>query len=1467
MRFFIFSHLVLAMAVLNWPVLAQSSEKVIKVGVYDNAPLIYFSDNNKAEGLFVDLLQEISTKQGWDIRFISGNFNELLNKLESKQIDILPVVAYSTARAKIYDFNQQNVLTNWAQIYKLKGTDITSLPDLSTKKVAVLKKDIHYGVYKNLMHQFGLVSDVVEVDSYEQVLQQVSNGSVDAGITNRFFGNQYAQLYQVEKSGIVFNPIKIHFAFTKSENNEILQQIDQQLILLKQDPSSTYYKTIDKWLGENVSVQSDLSRVLVIFLLLSVVLFLVYLLFKLAPVRRAMGLTAHINDRVIANVLLLSLSIALASWAVLTAMDYLWFNPAAYDLTRFVLPLEDQNRLFYRVILVAAILSGGFIVSRLLLRLIGEQNLLHQSETRYKNLFETSDVPIWDEDLSEVYGLLDRLRIEGVTDLLRYLQKNPEFMVGLAGKVKVNHVNAASLRLFNAAEEVEFLHQIDKSFGAGTMEVFIDTLSAYWQGKPFFRAEANFLTLDGKEINTIISYRIPATAEESKHVAVTIVDITDRKQAENDLKISESRFRELFESTDAISVQGYDANRKVIYWNPASESLYGYSSDEAMGQLLEDLIIPPEMRNFVKTSVSEWVNGGVPVPSSELILRKADGSPVSVFSNHVLLKNHLNEAEMFCVDIDLTEIKQIEKALLDNQQLLKEAQSMAHVGNWELDIKTMKATWSDEVFAIFDMEIIDDVGPACLEKMLHPDDREAVLASLQEAMNDGSHHHMEYRIIRPDGTIRWIECQAVQKYNDQGEIIKLRGVIQDITDRKQDEQRLISLKEASERSESKFKAITDQAIEGITVADLDGHYTFVNKAFCDMLGYSESELLQMTVFDVKASKQDTRAFERVKGGDESLTVQLNLQKKDGTVFISEVIGKKIEFAGDTQVLGTIRDITQEVQAQEQILTLSQAVEQSPVSVVITDSQANIEYVNKAFEKITGYKSREVIGLNPRILKSDQTPASLYKDLWQAISQGKPWKGELQNCKKNGELFWEYAHFAPVVDEYGTTRHYLAVKEDITLRKQQEDHILHQAHYDTLTNLPNRFLSLDRLSQLIEEAKRDEKQIAVLFLDMDDFKKVNDTLGHETGDKLLIEAAERLKSAIRTGDTVGRFGGDEFIVLLGGLADTADAQPVADNLLNRFRDSFCIDSRELMITLSIGIAVYPGDGHTTSQLLRNADSAMYHSKQLGRNTYSYFTDEMNRNAAHRLALEEQMHGALGRGEFSVVYQPKIEVASGKIMGAEALLRWTNPALGNISPNEFIPVAEQTGLIVNIGQFVLTEALTKAASWQKDFDSDFNIAVNLSPRQFRDPNLVDFIEQSLRQSGVSSQTLELEITEGVLMSGHGHIDSALAALNNLGVSFAMDDFGTGYSSLSYLRRYPFDVLKIDQSFIRDITEDSADRELISAAIAMAHGLNLKVVAEGVEIEQQLKYLKQLGCDYAQGYLFSKPVSAQDMADKLE
>lgn len=534
-----------------------------------------------------------------------------------------------------------------------------------------------------------------------------------------------------------------------------------------------------------------------------------------------------------------------------------------------------------------------------------------------------------------------------------------------------------------------------------------------------------------------------------------------------------------------------------------------------------------------------------------------------------------------------------------------------------------------------------------------------------------------------------------------------------------------------------------------------------------------------------------------------------------------------------------------------------------ISVQGYDERRRVVYWNVGSEIIYGYTREEALGQK---LEDLIIPGHMRDGL---IASHKAWiedgmeipASELVLRHKQGRDVSVFSSHVMFCGENGEFEMY-CIDVDLSAVKQAEELIHRQAYFDDLTSLPNRFLSLDRLSQIIGELKRTHQKAAVLFLDTDDFKKVNDSLGHEVGDKLLIEVAGRLKASVRGADTVGRLGGDEFIVIMRLERDSSDAVRAAEELLERFREPFVVNGIDLRLTLSIGIAVYPENGPQLSELLRNADAAMYQAKAAGRNTYSFFTRKMNDIVVRRLEIESRLSGALERDEFEVYFQPKVDVKSGSVIGAEALIRWHNPELGNVPPDDFIPIAENNGLIVPIGDYVLKQALMFLRRWRAVDGKDYSVAVNISPRQFRDKRFAALLEQSLAEENISPSCLEIEVTEGVLMLDKNYISVALNELYNLGVSLSMDDFGTGYSSLSYLRQYTFDFLKIDRSFVNGIASDKADADLVKATIAMAHSLGLEVVAEGVETREQLSILEGLGCDIAQGYLFSKPVPAGEL-----
>ena len=637
----------------------------------------------------------------------------------------------------------------------------------------------------------------------------------------------------------------------------------------------------------------------------------------------------------------------------------------------------------------------------------------------------------------------------------------------------------------------------------------------------------------------------------------------------------------------------------------------------------------------------------------------------------------------------------------------------------------------------------------------------------------------------------------------------------------------------------------------------------MNAKEADIVGKNDYDLVPQHIANQRR-KQDLEAI----AANHPIILEDNLTYlSDGHEETLEIINTAIHDDNNKLigVLGIARNITERKQTEKELRTLSHAIEQNPVAILITTPRGKVIHANRAFERITGYSVNDVLGRTPLFLKSDSSNKSLKKKMWSTILAGNVWEGNLHYSKKDGSGFWAHIHITPVIDTEKQVSHYLIMGEDITTEKEQEEKILYQAHYDNLTTLPNRFLAQDRLSQSIKEAQRKGTKTAILFLDLDDFKKINDSLGHDIGDKLLRRAAERLTQTVRNEDTVARLGGDEFIIILGDISNSDDIKPIAINLLDQFRKPFHIDGRELVLTTSIGIVIFPDDGDTPDILLRNADIAMYKSKQEGRNTYSFFSDSMNQGISRRLEVEEQLRDALGKSEFTVFYQPLFDIQTKKIIGTEALLRWNNDTLGTITPDEFIPIAEQTGLIHDIGEYVLHEVVSKVMRWRKTYTDNFKVAINVSPRQFRDDSFTRLISSVIQDGTLNPAALELEITEGVLLSGHINIDKKLKSLHDMGVGIAMDDFGTGYSSLSYLRSYPFSVLKIDRSFIADITDDRADFELVNAIISMAHGLGLKVVAEGVETAEQMDLLTSLDCDFVQGYLLGRP-SSPDVIENI-
>jgi len=578
-----------------------------------------------------------------------------------------------------------------------------------------------------------------------------------------------------------------------------------------------------------------------------------------------------------------------------------------------------------------------------------------------------------------------------------------------------------------------------------------------------------------------------------------------------------------------------------------------------------------------------------------------------------------------------------------------------------------------------------------------------------------------------------------------------------------------------------------------------------------------------------------------------------------------IVSLCISFSRRTRLYHTENWARQLAEAEMQKLSL--VVEQNPTAVAILDTQGVIEYVNPKFCIASGYTSGELLGRHFQDLLHDSVGREVPHDILNAAQNGAPWQGELIYRRKDGGQFHVAATINPITGSGGQTTQLVALLEDVSDLVAYKERLFQQANFDKLTGLPNRALALDRLAQAINSAERHQRALTVLFIDLDRFKLVNDSLGHQFGDALLDEAAQRLLRCVRDEDTVARLGSDEFLVLLVNQRTAGDSTLIASKILDAIAQPFEIGGRELNVSASIGLTVFPNDGATSADLLRNAEAAMHLAKQQGQNAYHFFTAEMNQRSLERLNIETQLRHALRRNELELHYQPLIELSSGNVVGAETLLRWRNGGLGNPSPGKFIPIAEETGLIVPIGQWALRQACRQALEWQQEGFPPLRIAVNISSRQFVGGTIAAVVEQALLASGLPAHLLELEITEGLLLNDDPHTRQILMQLKKLGVRLSLDDFGTGFSSLSYLRRYHFDVLKIDRSFISDLERKPEAAGLVKTIIALAHNLGLEVIGEGVETPLQAEFIRNRHCHFAQGYLFSKPLPAPEFGRWLQ
>ena len=744
--------------------------------------------------------------------------------------------------------------------------------------------------------------------------------------------------------------------------------------------------------------------------------------------------------------------------------------------------------------------------------------------------------------------------------------------------------------------------------------------------------------------------------------------------------------------------------------------------------------------------------------------------------------------------------------------------------------------------------------------LICPEDRRTHRRAVKQAVAEMRPYALEYRIVDANGTERWVAENGQPQTGSAG-MVWVDGIIADISQRKHHEMRIEAL--LTEQS-----AILDNVMFGVMFVR-HRRIVSVNRRCEELFGYDHGGMTGSSTAIVFPTQYDfEEAGERQypalgAGGD--FSEERHYRRRDGSLFWALVSGCALDpLRPGEGSIWVYADITARKEAEEKLRLSATVLEHIADAVMVVDIEGVIVAVNPAFTQITGYTEAEAVGRHSSLTRSERHDEVFYQTMWDELIASGFWRGEIWRRRRNGELYLEWLTISAVRDTHALTTHYVGVCSDITQVKQAQEKLDHLAHHDPLTALPNRLLFHDRLQHALLRAARDGEQLAILFIDLDRFKNVNDTLGHHIGDELLQQVAAQLAVRLREGDTLARLGGDEFIVLLENVDGQYGATQVAEKLVAMFEQPFLVAGHELFVTCSVGVSLFPDDAQDLNMLIRNADVAMYQAKARGRNGYRFYAPSMTGEGIERLRLETFLRRSIEKNEIFLNYQPQVEIDTGRLIGVEALVRWNHPELGLIAPARFIPLAEDSGYINQLGKWVLDEACRQMMRWQAQGLHVPKMAVNLSVKQFERGSMAGVVADILRETGLAPQRLQLEVTESVIMN----TGDALGYINDLhaiGVGLAIDDFGTGYSSLAYLKQLPVQTLKIDRSFIKDISSDANDEAIAIAIIQLGKSMQLSVIAEGVETQEQAAFLLRHGCRLAQGYFYSRPVLAQDIVER--
>ena len=900
-----------------------------------------------------------------------------------------------------------------------------------------------------------------------------------------------------------------------------------------------------------------------------------------------------------------------------------------------------------------------------------------------------------------------------------------------------------------------------------------------------------------------------------------------------------------------------DNNGIIKKASKSVKNILGYDSNELIGTSIYDLYVTPEQRD----QLLEDIDNEKEYFEIVTLLKHKNGKHIPIYTkSHYVKDENENIIGIEGIVRDMSNFYNLKNTLYASQKIYKTIFENSPSGIIYFDTSGLIIDANNSAINIFNTSKKELIGFNILKRVTNEKLLKSIRVSLQ---NEEAYFKGEYISVL-SGKKLYLEAFLKPLANEKNEIDFIVIFINDKTKEYEINKNLMQTK-------NEWKSIIDNMVNIFIQTDKDGVILKASPSIKNILGYSIDEVIGKNIKIFWANKEKAKIlrenfFKHNKVPKEIVEkfIHKNGNTLDLEIFINLRFDNNGNYIGSDNIA---RDVTELKKSQKALEIYENVIKNTSEGVMITDKNNFIVFVNKAFCNITKYEEKDVIGKNPSILKSGLHNKKFYKDMWKNLESRGHWKGEIWNKQKNDTIFPELLSINTLKDENGEIENYIAIFTDISEIKKSEAKMRNIAMHDSLTGLPNRNMMTNMISHSIKSAKRQNELMAIMFIDLDNFKTINDNYGHKEGDNVLVETAKRLKNILREEDIVYRFGGDEFIVTLEHIKNSEDIAKIARKLNQSLQIPYQTNNYTFYISCSIGISIYPNDALTPDELIKNADVAMYQAKNRGKNRYSFYSQELGKQIQEELSIENLLRRSIKNSEFEIYYQPKIDTKTLKIVGLEALLRWNNSEKGVLSPAKFIPIAEKTGLIIPLGNWVMLESCKQIKKWHNKKLYDGNISVNISGIQLDNKNLVNSIKYALKESNLSPFYLDLEVTESVLMNDVKHWSGTLDQIRDIGIDISIDDFGTGYSSLSYLRELPVDELKIDKSFIDDIPFDKDACAIVKSIISLAKTLGYKTVAEGVEKEEQQKYLLQNGCDIIQGYYYSKPLSSEEIENFLK